>query len=386
MNELAPTGRLGVYLHVPFCLRRCPYCDFTVAVMRTVPEASFVDAVLRELEQRREEFDGRRLKTIYFGGGTPSLLSVASLARLLEAVKAAAPERSPDAEVTLEVNPESVTEGWAEQVVAAGFTRVSLGAQSVNDSVLRQLGRNHTSSDVRRAVERLHGAGLQHLSVDLIYGAPGATMAGFLEEVTTVAGWPEIDHVSAYELTFEPRTAFTVAKERGRLTPWDDDLLASCFDEVEQRLAAAGFARYEISNFARPGGVSRHNSSYWVGDEYVGLGPGAHSLRVDAASATVVRRANDRSTRNYLSEEQGSSSAEHLSSETHLRELLMLACRRVAPLSLTELRGRSGRVDSVLGPHLDRWVERGLCRVVEGEVHFTPEARRLADSLAAEIF
>jgi oxygen-independent coproporphyrinogen-3 oxidase len=386
MSQLAPTGRLGVYLHVPFCLRRCPYCDFTVAVMRTVPEANFADAVLRELEQRRPEFDGRRLSTIYFGGGTPSLLPVASLARLVEAVKASMAEHSPEVEVTLEVNPESVTEGWAEQVVAAGFTRVSLGAQSLNDEVLRTLGRNHTGSDVRRAVERLHGAGIRHLSVDLIYGAPGATLAGFLEEVSTVSNWTEVDHLSAYELTFEPRTAFTVAKQQGRLTPWDEDLLASCFDEVELRLNAAGFSRYEISNFARPGGLSRHNSSYWVGDEYVGLGPGAHSLRVDAASATVVRRANDRSTRNYLSDEQASFSAEQLSSETHLRELLMLACRRVAPMSLTELRARSGQVDSVLGPHLDAWVERGLCRVVGGEVQFTPEARRLADSLASEIF
>ena len=386
MNQLAPTGRLGVYLHVPFCLRRCPYCDFTVAVMRIVPEGDFVAAMLRELEQRRAAFAGRRLTTIYFGGGTPSLLSVESLARLLEAVKSAACELAPDAEVTLEVNPESVVEGWSEEVVAAGFTRVSLGAQSVNDAVLRQLGRNHTAAEVRRAVERLHGAGLQHISVDLIYGAPGATMADFLEEVSVVASWPEIDHVSAYELTFEPRTAFTVAKERGKLTPWEDDLLASCFDEVELRLAAAGFARYEISNFARPGGLSRHNSSYWVGDEYVGLGPGAHSLGVDAASGTVVRRANDRSTRRYLGDEESTFSNEELSSETHLRELLMLACRRVAPLSLTELRARSGQVESVLGPHLEAWVERGLCRVVGGEVHFTAEARRLADSLAAEIF
>lgn len=386
MDKLAPTGRLGVYLHVPFCLRRCPYCDFTVAVMRTVPEAGFVDAMLRELEQRSDAFTGRRLTTIYFGGGTPSLLSIASLGRLLEAVKAAAPARTPDLEVTLEVNPESVVEGWAEQVASLGFTRVSLGAQSLNDEVLRTLGRNHTAADVRRAVERLHGAGIRHLSVDLIYGAPGATLTGFLEEVSTVATWPEIDHLSAYELTFEPRTAFTVAKERGRLAAWDEDLLASCFDEVELRLAAAGFARYEISNFARPGGMSRHNSSYWVGDDYVGLGPGAHSLRVNSASGTVERRANERSTRRYLSDEGASFSTEGLSSETHLRELLMLACRRVAPLSLAELRARSGQVDAVLGPHLDAWVERGLCRVVGGEVNFTPGARRLADSLAAELF
>lgn len=386
MDQLVPTGRLGVYLHVPFCLRRCPYCDFTVAVMRTVPEAGFVDAMLRELEQRSDAFTGRRLTTIYFGGGTPSLLSVASLGRLLEAVKAAASARTPDLEVTLEVNPESVVEGWAEQVASIGFTRVSLGAQSLNDEVLRRLGRNHTAADVRRAVERLHGAGIRHLSVDLIYGAPGATLTGFLEEVATVATWPEIDHLSAYELTFEPRTAFTVAKERGRLAAWDEDLLASCFDEVELRLAAAGFERYEISNFARPRGMSRHNSSYWVGDDYVGLGPGAHSLRVNAASGTVERRANERSTRRYLCDERASFSTEELSSETHLRELLMLACRRVAPLSLAELRARCGQVDAVLGPHLDAWVERGLCRVVGGEVHFTPEARRLADSLAAEIF
>jgi oxygen-independent coproporphyrinogen-3 oxidase len=132
--------------------------------------------------------------------------------------------------------------------------------------------------------------------------------------------------------------------------------------------------------------MSRHNSSYWVGDDYVGLGPGAHSLRVKAASGTVERRANERSTRRYLSDERASFSTEELSSETHLRELLMLACRRVAPLSLAELRARSGQVDAVLGPHLDAWVERGLCRVVGGEVPFTPEARRLADSLAAELF
>lgn len=386
MDKLAPTGRLGVYLHVPFCLRRCPYCDFTVAVMRTVPEADFVGAMLRELEQRRDAFAGRRLTTIYFGGGTPSLLSVASLGRLLEAVTAAASERTTDVEITLEVNPESVVDGWAEQVASFGFTRVSLGAQSLNEGVLRTLGRKHTAADVRRAVERLHGAGIRHLSVDLLYGAPGATLAGFLEDVSTVAAWPEIDHISAYELIFEPRTALTVARDRGRITAWDEDLLASCFDEIEVRLRGAGFARYEVSSFARVGGVSLHNSSYWVGDDYVGLGPGAHSLRVNAASGTVERRANEPSTRRYLTDERASFSAEELSTETHLRELLMLACRRVEPLSLSELRARSGQVDAVLGPYLDAWVERGLCRVIGSDVHFTPEVRRMADSLAAEIF
>lgn len=386
MVRLAPTGRLGVYLHVPFCLRRCPYCDFTVAVMRTVPEEAFVSALLRELDARREEMQGRRVETIYFGGGTPSLLSPAALGRIVQAVKGSAPAMSEDPEVTLEVNPECVTEGWAEQIVLAGFNRVSLGAQSLDDLVLQQLGRRHVAADVRRAVERVASAGIRHISVDLIYGAPGATPATFLKELATLAIWPEVDHISAYELTFEPRTAFTVAKEKGRLSAWDDEELAACFDEVEARIRPAGFERYEISNFARPGGRSAHNSAYWTGDDYLGLGPGAHSLRVDAQAGVAVRRANDRSTRLYLEGPDVSFEAEQLAPETHLKELLMLACRRVSPLSLRGLHARSEMVDAVLGDHLRRWVERGLCRVLGDEVHFTPEARRLADSLAAELF
>ena len=386
MDRLAPTGRLGVYLHVPFCLRRCPYCDFTVAVMRTVPEEAFVDALLRELEQRQAAFAGRELATIYFGGGTPSLLSSAALGRLVAAVTQRAHARADQVEVTLEVNPESVTEGWAESVVAAGFNRVSLGAQSLDDAVLARLGRNHRAADVRTSVMRLAAAGIQHISVDLIYGAPGATLERFLGELEALAAWPEVDHVSAYELTFEPRTSFTVAKEQGRLTPWAEEELANCFDAVEARLRLAGFERYEISNFARQGGRSLHNSAYWSGDDYLGLGPGAHSLRVDGAAGVALRRANERSTRRYLEEAVTGFEEERLTAEVHLRELLMLACRRVAPLSLSSLRARSEQVDAVLGDHLRSWVERGLCRVLGDEVHFTPEARRLADSLAAELF
>lgn len=386
MHALLPTGRVGAYLHIPFCLRRCPYCDFTVAVLHRVPEEAFAARLLEELEARRDALHGRTLQTIYLGGGTPSLLSPETLGRLIRGVVDAAGTVASDLEVTVEVNPESVSEGWAEALAATGVNRVSLGAQSLDDAVLKQLGREHSGADVRAAVERLAAASIRHISVDLIYGAPGSSPARFLEELRAVARWPEVDHLSAYELTFEPRTAFTVARDRGRLTAWDEESLAGCFDESEALLAGEGFERYEISNFARPDGRSRHNSAYWGGDDYLGLGPGAHSLTVDGAAGVAVRRANGRSTRRYLEGGEVAFESETLDAETHLRELLMLACRRVAPLDLDALRRRSDLTDRVLSPHLRRWVERGLCRVVGDSAHFTPEARRLADSLAAELF
>ena len=385
MPQLLPTGRVGAYLHVPFCLRRCPYCDFTVAGLRSIPEERFADRLCEELAERRGELADRTLQTVYLGGGTPSLLSPPTLGRVIRGVIAQARVVAADLEVTVEVNPESVTVGWAERLAAEGVTRVSLGAQSLNDAVLKRLGRQHSGADVRSAVKRLAGAGIRHISVDLIYGAPGASPEGFLEELRTVARWTEVDHLSAYELTFEPRTSFTVARDRGRLTAWDDEDLAACFDACESMLESEGFRRYEVSNFARSGGASRHNSAYWSGDDYVGLGPGAHSLRVDGGRGMAVRRANGRSTRRYL-DGVFDHELEVLDAATHLRELLMLACRRVAPLDLGSLRERSDLVESVLQPHLDRWVERGLCRVVGEQAYFTSEARRLADSLAAEIF
>jgi oxygen-independent coproporphyrinogen III oxidase len=264
-----------LYVHVPFCRRRCSYCDFAIAVRKTVPSDRFVEAVLAEFAMRRElegwvpgPFD-----TVYLGGGTPSLLSPEAVAKLIDAFPRAA-----DAEVTLEANPDDVTPHAAAAWVAAGVNRVSLGVQSLDDRALTWMHRMHDAGAARRAAAALREAGVGSLSVDLIFAVPEALerdLPADLRELLALGP----DHVSAYGLTLEPRTPYARWSDRGLSAPPPDERYAAEFMLVHETLGEAGFEHYEISNYARPGARSRHNSAYWQGVDYLGLGPSAHGLQ-----------------------------------------------------------------------------------------------------------
>ena len=420
-------SEVGLYIHVPFCLRRCPYCDFTIAVTSAPPELPYVDALLAELDARAGELEGLALRTVYLGGGTPGLLGRAAIERLARGLRDR--QLNPSDELTVELNPERVSDEQLDAWLALGMTRASIGAQSLQPHVLSTLGRHHTACDVEHLTQRLHARGVRHVSLDLILGTPGATLDDLAADLHGMARLPGVDHLSIYELTWEWRTAFTVARDRGALTAWPDDALVDAFQLAADLAAQHGFTRYEVSSYARPGGRAAHNSAYWTGRPYVGIGPGAHSLRVSPDGAIIERRRNVPGLRHYLAhpaapamiespivehmagdrKAPGTAAsdtsapvssvpvsgapdraprapvAERLTPRQHLFERLFTALRCVEGVDLGVLED-DFRVDlSALDPLLISWQARGFG--VSGGRRFVPGAHGLlhGDLLAGEV-
>ncbi|KUI14371.1 coproporphyrinogen III oxidase [Mycobacterium lehmannii] len=270
----------GIYIHVPFCATRCGYCDFNTYTPGELGGANpdgWLAALRIELAQAAAHL-GRipQVDSVFVGGGTPSLLGGPGLAAVLDAVRAHFP-LAPGAEVTTEANPESTSPQLFDQLLAAGYTRVSLGMQSAAAHVLAALDRAHSPGRALAAAREARAAGFDHVNLDLIYGTPGESDDDLLRSVDTVveAG---VDHVSAYALVIEDGTAMARRVRRGELEPTDDDVLARRYELLDARLAGAGFAWYEVSNWSRPGGECRHNIGYWNGGQWWGAGPGAHGF------------------------------------------------------------------------------------------------------------
>jgi len=272
-----PGRPFGLYLHVPFCITRCGYCDFntyTPAELGGVNPDAWLNALGTELELAAARLDGPTVSTVFVGGGTPSLLGGERLARLLDMVRAHF-ELAPNAEVTTEANPESAWPDFFAAIRTAGFTRVSLGMQSVAPHVLGVLDRIHTPNRSAAAAREALAEGFEHVSLDLIYGTPGESDDDLLRSVDTAID-TGVDHVSAYALVVEEGTALARRVRRGELAAPDDDVLAHRYELADARLSAAGMTWYEVSNWSRPGGECRHNVGYWDGGQWWGAGPGAH--------------------------------------------------------------------------------------------------------------
>lgn len=303
-------GAFGVYIHFPYCTQRCPYCDFAVAVRRTIQHQRYLHAITAELAAKAPLFAGRRAVSVYFGGGTPSLWQPECVAAALRAVLAAFPPSAPgDAapEVTLECDPATLEPEAVLALREAGVNRLSIGAQSFARRHLQVLGRRHVPEQIPLAVQAARAAGIRNLSLDLMIGLIGQRQRELDADLTQlVALAPE--HVSLYQLTVEPRTPLGAWVRRGEVTAPDPDKQAAAYEHVRAFLRNAGFAQYEVSNFARvdspdsPSSIelrSRHNSLYWTGGEYLGLGVGAHSFRRHGAAGE--RFANERGLDPYLS-------------------------------------------------------------------------------------
>ncbi|OBG27334.1 radical SAM family heme chaperone HemW [Mycobacterium sp. 852002-51057_SCH5723018] len=272
-----PGQPFGLYLHVPFCITRCGYCDFntyTPAELGGVNPDAWLSALGSELQLAAARLDGPTVGTVFVGGGTPSLLGGERLATLLDMVREHF-ELAPDAEITTEANPESAWPDFFGRIRDAGFTRVSLGMQSVVPHVLGVLDRIHTPNRSAASAREALEAGFEHVSLDLIYGTPGESDDDLLRSVDTAVE-TGVDHVSAYALVVEEGTALGRRVRRGELAAPDDDVLARRYELVDERLSAAGMTWYEVSNWCRPGGECRHNLGYWDGGQWWGAGPGAH--------------------------------------------------------------------------------------------------------------
>ena len=279
---LTPGGQFGIYIHVPFCATRCGYCDFntyTPGELGGATPAGWLDALRAELAMAAGALAGPTVDTVFVGGGTPSLLGGRGLAEVLDAVRDAF-TLGWNAEITTEANPESTSPEFFAQLRTAGYTRVSLGMQSVAPGVLKILDRVHSPGRAPAAAREARAAGLAHVNIDLIYGTPGETDDD-LHRSLDAALESGVDHISAYALVVEDGTALARRVRRGEITPVDDDVLARRYELLDGWLTAAGLAWYEVSNWCLPGGECRHNLGYWNGGQWWGAGPGAHSFAGD---------------------------------------------------------------------------------------------------------
>jgi putative oxygen-independent coproporphyrinogen III oxidase len=279
---MRPGGPFGIYIHVPFCATRCGYCDFNTYTASELGGANpdgWLDALRIELALAAATLPAPQVDTVFVGGGTPSLLGGDGLADVLDAVRTNF-TLAPDAEVTTEANPESTSRELLERIRGAGYTRVSLGMQSMAPNVLAVLDRVHSPGRALQVAEDATTAGFEHVSIDLIYGTPGESDDDLRRSVDAAIG-AGIDHLSAYALVVEDGTALARRVRRGEVPAPDDDVLAQRYELLDARLSGAGFAWYEVSNWSRPGGECRHNVGYWDGGQWWGAGPGAHGYLGD---------------------------------------------------------------------------------------------------------
>lgn len=392
-------GQVGVYVHLPWCERVCPYCDFAVLAARPLEpavETRYVEHLRAELSARAPAFASRPLASLYFGGGTPALFRPSSIARLVEAVRAAFPSDEAPAggdegpEITLELNPSTVERERLPDFRAAGVNRLSVGVQSFDDRLLKRLGRAHRAEVAAATLAAARAAGFDDLSLDLIFAVPDQTAADLDRDLDRVIAFgPE--HVSTYELTFEPATPFGRAVAAGRMTPPDEDLAAAMIEQVEERLETAGYARYEISSYARPGSRARHNARYWQRQAVLGLGMGAHST--EARSATHphgARRANPRALpawEDAIARDPASAGEEEsLGPATARGEAIFLGLRQLEGLSGRAFaREFGGPPRSFYEAEIDRLVGAGwLVEEADGDLRLSRAGRLVADEVAAE--
>jgi putative oxygen-independent coproporphyrinogen III oxidase len=337
-------ARAGVYVHFPWCLAKCPYCDFVsyATAPSCIDHSAYADAVIREIEARGALLADRRIESVFFGGGTPSLWEPRELGRVLGRVREALSSCSPaELEVTVECNPTSLDEDRARALAEVGVGRLSIGVQSLRDERLRHLGRLHDAEGAREAVHAAMRAGVPRVSADLIFGLPGQAATEARDEALELLDLG-VTHLSCYQLTIEPGTRFGELARRGRLPLADDGVVAEAFLAIDDALSSRGLRHYEISNYSQPGEEARHNLGYWRGDEYLGLGCAAVGfVRTEARDEPVrgVRYRNavqpDRYIEGTLKAKPGpagagddvSESSEPLDAQTLLRERIMLGLR-----------------------------------------------------------
>ncbi len=363
---------LGIYIHIPFCVKKCPYCDFTSFTHETLPEDQYIKALIREIEVRRkaEVEEEVKVETVYFGGGTPSLLSPNSVKNLLIAISKEFTLKEP--EITIEVNPGTVDLDKLKGFRDTGVNRLSLGIQSLNDRLLSTLGRIHNRKEALDAYESAREAGFQNIGIDLIHSKPGESLPdweGDLKEAISLR--PE--HISAYNLTVEEETHFFHQQEKGLLALPKEEEQVAMFLETERILGNAGYEHYEVSNYALPGFRSRHNQIYWKGGEYLGLGVSAHSyIKKDWG----IRQANTSNLEEYfkLIKEKGNAIIEEeaLTKEKAMGEAVFLGLRMMEGIDLSYFKDRFGiGIDAAYPDAVKDLMEDGLLESGGGHLRLT---------------
>jgi oxygen-independent coproporphyrinogen-3 oxidase len=377
---------LALYIHWPFCLARCPYCDFNSHVRERIPQARFRAALRAELAWEAARLGRRPLASVFFGGGTPSLMHPDTVAALLDDARRLF-AMADDAEVTLEANPTSVEAGKLAAFREAGVNRVSLGVQSLDDSVLRMLGRQHSAAQAMAALETAR-ATFPRLSFDLIYARPGQDLASWRAELRTALGLAA-DHLSLYQLTIEPGTAFEARHRRGEIALPDPDTAAALYEATGEEAARFGLLPYEVSNYARPGAESRHNLAYWRYGDYAGIGPGAHGRLTLGGAIRAVRRHRAPEPWAERVENAGHGTAEEsvLDAQDRAREMLIMGLRLTEGIDPARFLDRTGAaLDDALEPDVLRQaIEADYLAWTGGRLAATVAGRLRLDALLAAL-
>jgi oxygen-independent coproporphyrinogen-3 oxidase len=364
---------LAVYIHWPFCRSKCPYCDFNSHVRDRIDAVRWIRALFCDLEYQAEHTTGREVGSIFFGGGTPSLMSPETVAKLIEGVRSHWTVM-PDVEITLEANPNSAEADRFQAFAAAGVNRLSLGVQALDPAALKFLGRGHNRDEAIAAIERARNS-FPRFSFDLIYARPGQSVAAWrreLDEALTLAG----DHLSLYQLMIEPGTAFATLARLGELAMPDEESTAALFETTQDRLAAARLPAYEISNHARPGAECRHNLAYWRYQDYVGIGPGAHGRlsRAGGKFGTRQHRLPEKWLGAVETAGTGIEEGAAIDRDTAVEEMLMMGLRLVEGVPRRRLERMAGKdAETLLGDNLAMLIEGGF---------LTLDAERLAATAA----
>lgn len=370
----------GIYLHIPFCKSWCSYCDFYSITDNSEAEP-LVQAIIKEASLRHAYLEGEVVETVYFGGGTPSLLAPAVIRQIISALNGSF-VISVDAEITMEINPDDVAPGLFKDLAEAGVNRISLGIQSWNNKRLKFLGRRHTAEQSEVALSMAFDEGFRDVSVDLIYGIPGMTTADLRQDLEKTCSFP-VTHISAYHLTIEQGTRLGKMKNEGRLVESDEETSSAMFSLLSAFCREREFIHYEISNFAKEGFISRHNSAYWKQIPYLGLGPSAHSFN------RVSRQWNVSDVKKYIrsvNTGEPSFEREELDRLTTFNEYVMTSLRTMWGIDLGHI---EANYDKELHDYLvnlsEKYIRYGLMRREKNTLALTDQGKMISDNIIAEL-
>lgn len=374
----------SIYIHIPYCAAKCPYCDFNSYAAHEWPEDVYAAALVTELRTRATEtpWSSSTIETIFFGGGTPSLFQASTIGRILEAIARGWPV-APNVEVTLEANPGSTEQARLQDFRRAGVNRLSLGIQSLHEHLLTTLGRVHSVEDGRTAIETARAAGFDNLNLDLMFAIPGQTRDQWSADVRALLSY-QPEHVAAYNLTYEPQTPFHAWRTSGEIRPLAEDDELWMYEHVRAACADAGYEQYEISNFARPGRSGRHNRGYWEGRDYLGVGAGAHSY---ASQPGWGRRwSNHRLPERYIASAtagDATATSEDLAFETAAAEFMFLGLRQLGGVDPSTFRTRFGQDLEEVHPEVATFRTDGFLEHRAGRLTLTNRGLLVADAIFA---